>query len=58
MDREIPKEVKQKERNKKIIKYGIICVVCVVCIGFLISMMRSSVRLKDITISQIGRAHV
>ena len=58
MDREIPKEVKQKERNKKIIKYGIICVVCVVGIGFLISMMRSSIRLKDITISQVDQGTI
>ena len=58
MDREIPKEVKQKERNKKIIKYGIICVVCVVGIGFLISMMRSSIRLKDITISQVDQGMI
>ena len=34
MDREIPKEVRDKERKKKFIKYGAIGVAAVVCIDF------------------------
>ena len=33
MDREIPKEVRDKERKKKFIKYGAIGVAAVVCIA-------------------------
>ena len=33
MDREIPKEVRQKERNKKIIRYSSIGVASIVVIG-------------------------
>ena len=40
MDREIPKEVRIKERNKKLVKYGIIGLVSVICIGMLISWMQ------------------
>ena len=36
MDREIPKEVRDKERKKKFIKYGAIGVAAVVCIAVLI----------------------
>ncbi len=46
MDREIPKEVRDKERKKKFIKYGAIGVAAVVCIAVLISFMRSSVNRK------------
>ena len=37
MDREIPKEVRNKERNKKIIRYSSIGVAGIVVIGVLIS---------------------
>ena len=40
MDREIPKEVRNKERNKKIIRYGGIGVASVIVISVLISCMR------------------
>ncbi len=53
MDREIPKEVRDKERKKKFIKYGAIGVVAVVCIAVLISFMRSSINRKDIVFSEV-----
>ena len=58
MDREIPKEVRKKARRKQILKYGIICIVCIVAISFLISFMRSSIRLKDITLSEVSRGTI
>ena len=58
MDREIPKEVRKKARRKMILKYGIICIVCIVAISFLISFMRSSIRLKDITLSEVSRGTI
>ena len=39
MDREIPKEVRNKERNKKIIRYGGIGVASVIVISVLISFI-------------------
>ena len=41
MDREIPKEIRQKERNKKIIRYSSIGVASIVVIGVLISFPQS-----------------
>ena len=58
MDREIPKEVRKKARRKMIIKYGIICIVCIVAVSFLISFMRSSVRLKDIILSEVNQGTI
>ena len=53
MDREIPKEVRTKERTKRMIKYGSIVIVCCVGIFFLISMMLSSIKRKDLIISEV-----
>ena len=53
MDRETPKEVRDKERKKKFIKYGAIGVAAVVCIAVLISFMRSSVNRKDLVFSEV-----
>ena len=55
MDREIPKEVRDKERKKKFIKYGAIGVAAVVCIAVLISFMRSSVNRKDLVFSEVDK---
>ncbi len=46
MDREIPKEVRQKERNKKIIRYSAIGVAGVIVVSVLISLMRVGVEEK------------
>lgn len=58
MDREIPKEVRDKERKKKLIKYGAIGIVAVVCITVLISFMRSSVNRKDLVFSQVDNGTI
>ena len=53
MDREIPKEVRNKERNKKIIRYGGMGAAGIVVISVLISLMRTGVKEKDIVFSQV-----
>ena len=58
MDREIPKEVRDKERKKKFIKYGAIGVGAVVCIAVLISFMRSSVNRKDLVFSEVDNGTI
>lgn len=58
MDREIPKEVRDKERKKKLIKYGAIGIVAVVCITVLISFMRSSVNRKDLVFSEVDNGTI
>lgn len=58
MDREIPKEVRNKERNKKIIRFSIIGVVCIVAISFLISFMRAGVQRKDLILSVVDKGTI
>ncbi len=58
MDREIPKEVRDKECKKKFIKYGAIGVAAVVCIAVLISFMRSSVNRKDLVFSEVDNGTI
>lgn len=58
MDREIPKEVRDKERKKKFIKYGAIGVAAVVCIAVLISFMRSCVNRKDLVFSEVDNGTI
>ena len=58
MDREIPKEVRDKERKKKFIKYGAIGVAAVGCIAGLISFMRSSVNRKDLVFSEVDNGTI
>lgn len=58
MDRGIPKEVRDKERKKKFIKYGAIGVAAVVCIAVLISFMRSSVNKKDLVFSEVDNGTI
>ena len=58
MDRESPKEVRDKERKKKFIKYGAIGVAAVVCIAVLISFMRSSVNRKDLVFSEVDNGTI
>lgn len=41
MDREIPKEVRQKERNKKIIRYSSIGVASIIVITYICTKSRS-----------------
>ncbi len=55
MDRAIPKEVRVKERRKKIIKYSSIAIGLIVVIVFVISWMRTSINKKDVTISTVDK---
>ena len=58
MDREIPKEVRNKERNKKIIRYGGIGVASVIVISVLISFMRTGVKTKDLVFSTVDKGSI
>ena len=58
MDREIPKEVRNKERNKKIIRYGAIGVAGIVVVSVLISLMRAGVKEKDLVFSKVGKGTI
>ena len=58
MDREIPKEIRRKERNKQIAKYGIIAVAAVVCTSLLISWMQGSVKKKDLILSTVDNGSI
>ena len=58
MDREIPKEVRRKERNKKLIRYGIGAAAVIVVISVLISVMRTGVKEKDVVLSTVDRGTI
>ncbi len=58
MDREIPKEVRRKERNKKLIRYGISAAAVIVVISVLISVMRTGVKEKDVVFSTVDRGTI
>lgn len=58
MDREIPKEVRDRERKKKMIKYGAVSAVAIICITVLISFMRSSVNRKDLVFSEVDKGTI
>lgn len=48
MDREIPKEIKQKERRKSILKFLAVVGVVIAAIGFVVSMMQDTVDVDDL----------
>lgn len=58
MDREIPKEVRNKERNKKIIRYSAIGGTAVVVISVLVSLMRTGVQKKDLVLSTVDKGTI
>lgn len=58
MDREIPKAVRDKERNKRIIRYGSIGVAGIVVISVLISLMRAGVNAKDLVLSTVDKGTI
>ena len=58
MVREIPKEIRKKERNKKIIRFSAIAVTIVVVISILISLMRTGVKKKDIILSAVDQGTI
>lgn len=53
MDRQIPKEVLKKERNKRILRYGTIAMVVVVGVVILFSFMRTSINESDVVFSTV-----
>lgn len=58
MDREIPKEVRRKERNKKIIRFSAFGVAGIVAICVLISLFRTGVQKKDLVISAVDKGTI
>lgn len=58
MDREIPKAVRNKERNKKIIRFSAIGLIVVVGISVLISVMRAGVQKKDLVLSAVDKGTI
>ncbi len=58
MDREIPKEVRTKERNKKIIRFSAIGITVIVAVSVLISLMRTGVQQKDLVLSTIDKGTI
>ena len=58
MDREIPKEVRRKERNKKLIRYGIVALAGVVVVSVLISLMRTGVKERDLVFSTVDQGTI
>lgn len=53
MDRVIPKEVRQKERNKKLLRYGIVTAIAIGAIGWLMSLMQTGISEKDVVFSKV-----
>lgn len=58
MDREIPKEVRDKERRNRIIKYAVAVGAVIVVIAVVMSLMRSSVNKKDIVLATVDRGTI
>lgn len=58
MDREIPKEVRDKERRQQMMKWGGAGVLVVACVVVLVSLMRSSVNRKDLVLSTVDRGTI
>lgn len=58
MDREIPKEVRRKERNKRLIRYGVTGVAGIVLFSIVISLMRTGVKEKDLSFSKVAKGTI
>jgi HlyD family secretion protein len=58
MDREIPKEVLQKERRKRMMKQGGVALAILAVIIVLVFLMRSSVNRKDLLIAAADRGTI
>lgn len=58
MDREIPKEERRRERNKKLIRYSVAGVAGVVVLSVLISLMRTGVKEKDLVFSTVDQGTI
>lgn len=55
MDREISKEVKNKERNKKILKYGLVSIAVLILIILLSNILNSSVNKENLLLGKVDR---
>ena len=55
MDREISKEERIKTRNKMLIRYGLVGSGGILVLWLLISMFRTSIHLKDVTLSTVDK---
>ncbi len=53
MDRKIPKEVLQKERNIKLIKFGAVALTSLIIIVIIISLLRETIDMKNIQLSTV-----
>ena len=58
MDREIPKEVRQRERRKQCIKIGAGVVAAVVVMGGMMRLMQSSLARKDLLFSTVDKGTI
>lgn len=58
MDREIPKEVRNKERNKKIIRFSAIGIAGIIGISVLISLLRTGVQKKDLVFCTVDKGTI
>ena len=58
MDRKIPKEEKNKLRNKKIIRFSVIGILCVAGVITLISLTRTGVKRKDLVVSEVDKGTI
>lgn len=58
MDREIPKKIRTGRRLRTLAKYSAGCAGTIGMILFLVSLMRSSVSLKDVMVSTVGRGTI
>lgn len=58
MDREIPKEMQNKERNKRIIRFGGLGIAGIVVVSLLISLMRTGVKEKDLVFSKVDKGTI
>ncbi|MBO4985868.1 MAG: HlyD family efflux transporter periplasmic adaptor subunit [Bacteroides sp.] len=53
MDREIPKDVLKKERNKKILRYALVATAGIVLVSVLLSAMRTGIKEKEVVFSTV-----
>ena len=53
MDREIPKDVLKKERNKKILRYALVATAGIVFVSVLLSAMRTGIKEKEVVFSTV-----
>lgn len=58
MDREIPKDIRNKERNIKIIRFSVIGVIGIVAVSLIISLMRTEVQKKDLVFSKADKGMI